>query len=145
MRLPLNLPDGVEVVGEQTVLVQVGVAAIEGSVTLNNLPVQVTGLRENLVARISPREVDVIISGPLPLLDKLTETDVRVWLDLSETSEGTYQLAPRVEIRIGELDVETILPGSIEVIVEILPSSTPTATRSPNLTITVTPTITPRP
>lgn len=145
VRLPLNLPDGVEVVGEQTVLVQVGVAAIEGSVTLNNLPVEVTGLPENLLARISPREVDVIVSGPLPLLDKLKETDVRVWLDLSETGEGTYQLAPRVEIRIDELEIESILPGSIEVIVEVRPPSTPTATRLPNITITVTPTVTPRP
>ena len=145
VRLSLNLPDGVEVVGEQTVLVQVGVAAIEGSVTLNNLPVEVTGLPENLLARISPREVDVIVSGPLPLLDKLKETDVRVWLDLSETGEGTYQLAPRVEIRIDELEIESILPGSIEVIVEVRPPSTPTATRLPNITITVTPTVTPRP
>ncbi len=145
VRLPLNLPDGVEVVGEQTVLVQVGVAAIEGSVTLNNLPVEVVGLPETLLARISPREVDVIVSGPIPLLDNLKESDVRVWLDLSETGEGTYQLAPRVEIRIDELEIESILPGSIEVIVEIRPPSTPTATRSPNITITVTPTVTPRP
>jgi len=145
VRLPLNLPDGVEVVGDQTVLVQVGVAAIEGSLTLNNLPVEVIGLPENLVARISPREVDVIVSGPLPLLDKLQESDVRIWLDLSDAGEGTYQFAPRVEIKVDELDVESILPGSIEVIVEVRPLSTPTATRLPDLTITVTPTITPRP
>ena len=28
------------------------------------------------MARISPETVDVIISGPLPLLDRLTEEDV---------------------------------------------------------------------
>jgi YbbR domain-containing protein len=145
MRMPLNLPDGVEVVGDETVLVQVGVAAIEGSLTLNNLPVEVTGLPENLVARISPQEVDVIVSGPLPLLENLDESDVQVSLDLSDTGEGTYQLAPRVEIRIDELAVESILPGSIEVIVEVRPPSTPTATRSPFTTPTITPTVTPVP
>lgn len=145
VRLPLNLPDGVEVVGEQTVLVQVGVAAIEGSLTLSNLPIEVIGVAENLIARISPREVDVIVSGPVPLLDNLKEEDVRVWLDLSDVGEGTYQFAPRVEIAVGELSVESILPGSLEVIVEIRPPSTSTPTRSPDLTVTVTPTATPTP
>jgi YbbR domain-containing protein len=94
-RLPLNLPDGVEVVGSQTVLVQVGVAPIEGSVTLSGLTVQVQGLPENNDARISPATVDVIVSGPVPLLDKLTEQDVRVYLDLSGVSEGTFKFAPK--------------------------------------------------
>lgn len=145
VRLPLNLPDNVEVVGEQTVLVQVGVAAIEGSVTLSNLQIEVIGLSDELVARLSPTEVDVIISGPLPLLDNLKEDDVRVVLDLIDVGEGTYQYAPRVEISINELDVESLLPGSIEVIVEVRPPSTATPTRSPNTTVTVTPTNTPSP
>jgi YbbR domain-containing protein len=140
IRLPLNLPKGVELVGDQSVLVQVGVAAIEGSITLSDLPIEVIGLPENLVARISPEVVDVIISGPLPLLDNLAERDVRVILDLSSVTEGTYQFAPRVEISIDELQVETILPSSIEVVVEVRPPMTATPVRTPGPQSSPTPT-----
>jgi YbbR domain-containing protein len=135
--LPLNLPNGVEVVGDQTVLVQVGVAAIEGSVTLSGLPVQVTGLAEDLSARLSPEAVDVIISGPVPLLDRLAEGDMRVVVDLSGVGEGTYQFAPKVVLPIPELRVESILPSSIEVVVE--PKRSGTLTPVPQPTLTPTP------
>ncbi|RPJ44052.1 MAG: hypothetical protein EHM21_10640, partial [Chloroflexi bacterium] len=133
--IALNLPDGVEVVGDQSVLVQVGVAAIEGSVTLSGLPVQVIELADDLAARLSPEEVDVIISGPVPLLDRLAEGDVRVVLDLTGVGEGTYQFAPKVILAIPELRVESILPSSIEVVVS------PKA----NITLTPTPLVTPTP
>lgn len=144
VRVQLNLPDGVEVDGEQTVLVQVSVAAIESSITLSNLPVEVVGLAPELAARISPETVDVIISGPVPLLDNLTANDVQVTLDLTGVTEGTYQNAPRVTLPIEELRVESVLPGSIEVVVEALRNvrrtPSPTPTRTPQVTTTPTPT-----
>lgn len=139
MRLPLNLPNGVEVVGDQTVLVQVGVSAIEGSVTLSNLPVQVSGLPEDLVARISPQTVDVIISGPVPLLDRLSEADIRIFLDLSQAEAGTYQLAPKITLSIPELKLESISPSSIEVVVQLRSRVTATFTATPAPTRTPTP------
>lgn len=111
IRLPLNLPDGVEVVGDQNVLVQVGVAAIEGSVTITGLPIQVEGLSKEYQVRISPETVDVIISGPLPLLDRLTEQNIKVYLDLSGVGEGTYQFAPKVTLSIAELQVNQSCPA----------------------------------
>jgi len=132
IRLPMNLPNGVEVVGDQTVLVQVGVSAIEGSLTLSGLPVQMVGLPEELVARISPQTVDVIISGPVPVLDRLQGQDVTVFLDLSEVEAGTYQFAPRVTLSISELKLESILPSSIELVVQL--RSHVTSTPSPRPT-----------
>jgi YbbR domain-containing protein len=140
VRLPLNLPNGVEVVGDQTVMVQVGVAAIEGSVSLSNVPITIIGLPPEFLSRISPESVDVIISGPIPLLDRLTAEDVRVFIDLSGVGDGTYQFAPRVSVAIAELQVESILPSSIEVVVETRPLATPSPTGSPAQTPTVTPT-----
>jgi YbbR domain-containing protein len=138
VRLSLNLPNGVEVSGDQTVLVQVGVAAIEGSITLSALPVQVQNLPAGLQAILSPETVDVIISGPIPLLDKLVADNVTVFLDLTGTGEGTYQFAPRVSISISELQAESILPSSIEVVVKPRSTATPTPTVTPTATPTRT-------
>lgn len=139
VHLPLNLPDGVQVDGDQTVLVQASVAAIEGSVTLSGLPVEIVGLPEEFAARISPRSVDVIVSGPLSMLDRLTESDVLVFLDLSQVEAGTYQFAPRVTLGLPQLRMEAILPSSLEVVVELKSEQTPTVTPSPTSTATATP------
>ena len=114
--LALDLPDGVSVVGDQVeVLVRVGIAAIESSLTLPNVPVEVTGLQPGLRATVSPENVTVIISGPVALLDRLKATDVRVVVNLSQFIAGTYQVEPEIEILIPELSAESVLPETIEV------------------------------
>lgn len=123
--LPLNLPAGVSVVGESTIKIAVTVSAIQGSITINNSTIELIGLNPEYVVTISPETVDVILSGPLPTLDELNASDVRVILDLSELTPGTYQLNPRVELDIPELLVESILPETIEVVISIPPTATP--------------------
>jgi hypothetical protein len=126
IRLRLSLPPGVEVIGDPTVQVQVGIAAIESSVTLSNMKVEIIGLAPNLSARILPETVDVIISGPLPMLEKLTAADLRVIIDLTGVIPGTYQKIPTIEWKLTELRVESLLPASIEVtVVQGSPTPTP--------------------
>jgi len=129
-RLSVDLPDGVTIIGDQTVLVQAGVSPIESSVTLAGEKVEIVGLSEGLTAQVSPISVDIIISGPLSLLDTLTRQDVRVTVDLTGLIAGTYQLTPSVEILITNVDVESILPNTIEVVITPIGglSVTPTAT-----------------
>ncbi|NJN80019.1 MAG: hypothetical protein HC797_05865 [Anaerolineales bacterium] len=124
-RLSLILPEGVSVIGEQTVLVQAGVLPIEGSVTLANEIIEFIGLENGLAAVVSPTNVDIILSGPLPLLDTLTRQSVRVVVDLTGLSAGTYQITPKVEILIANIVVESILPNQVEVIISPV-SVTPT-------------------
>jgi len=123
--LPLNLPAGVSVVGESTIKISVTVSAIQGSITINNQTIELVGLNPEYSILISPEIVDVILSGPLPLLDDLKASDVRVILDLTDLVPGTYQLNPRVEVDIPEILVESILPESIEVTISIPPTATP--------------------
>jgi YbbR domain-containing protein len=117
IRVSLTLPPGVSIVGDQTVNVQIGVSTIESSVTLNYMRVEVVGLGQGLNTKISPETVDVILSGPIPLLDTIKASDVRVYVDMADDPEGTYQRTPQVEIKIPEIRVQSILPGSIEVII----------------------------
>lgn len=135
LRRRLVLPDGVFVDGEQTVLVQVGIAAIESSITLN-VPVEVIGLLPGLEAGLSPQNVDVILTGPLPILTALQPLDVRVVLDLAGFGVGEFNVEPRIEIIPLGITTESILPGVIEVTVVELPTPTP----GPGETPTVTPT-----
>ena len=123
-QLGLNLPSGVSVIGEPNVSIQADISAIESSLTLSNEKVEVTGLSSGMSAQISPATVDVIISGPLPLLDTLTHQDVLITVDATGLSEGTHQLTPSVQILVSNLQVESILPGTVEV--SLTPNPTPT-------------------
>jgi YbbR domain-containing protein len=116
-RLTLNLPEGISLLGDQDVLVQVGISAIEGSLTINDRPVSVEGLSPGLTAAISPKTVDLYLSGPLPLLDTLITTDVLVKVDVTGLVPGTYQLTPNVTIMVLGIRVESILPGTVEVVI----------------------------
>ena len=124
-RLQLNLPPGISIVGEQTVLIQAGVSPIESSLTLSGEKVEVTGLPAGMSAEVSPATVDVILSGPLLLLDTLTRQDVRVTVDITGLDAGTHQLTPKVEVLISNIRVESILPGTVEVILVSSPTPTP--------------------
>ncbi|GAB1472105.1 hypothetical protein MASR2M66_29830 [Chloroflexota bacterium] len=130
-RLKLSLPAGISVVGEQTVLVQAGVSPIESSVTISGQRIEVIGLNEGLNVQISPTNVDIILSGPLPLLDTLTRQSVRVTVDLTGLVAGTYQLSPIVEVLVSNVAAESILPNTIEVLLTPLGTNTPTPTPKP--------------
>ncbi len=129
MKLELNLPAGVSVVGEQTVSIQAGISPIESSLTLSGEIVEVVGLPADWSAQVSPATIDVIVSGPLPLLDTLTRQDVRVTIDVTDLAEGAHQLKPKVEILISDVIVESILPGTVEAV--LASSTTPTASATP--------------
>jgi len=114
----LNLPDVVNLIGDQTISVQVGIAPIGSSINFINIPVQVINLGANYTATLSPTVVDVYLSGPLYLLEGYTFSDIIINLDLIDRGPGTYQLVPVME-RLSELlKVDAILPGTIEVIIK---------------------------
>jgi len=149
-RVPLSLPEGVTVLGEQGVLVTIKVAAIESSLTVQR-GLTIQGLDSGLSAIPSPDVVDVILSGPLPKLEALKAEEVRVILDLIGLEPGTHKVEPTVLVPEG-IVAESILPSTIEVEVFAkpvpTPTSTPQATKVPTLIAirpTPTPTATPAP
>lgn len=125
-QLGIILPPGVTLIGAQTVTVKVGIAPIEGGRTISYRPVEIIGLATGLSAHLSPQTVDVIVSGPLPQLESLAIGDVHVQVDLTGLAPGTYQLIPKVPLVQQNLIVESILPGTVEVIITKTSSITPT-------------------
>ena len=140
----LNLPENVTLVREPSVLVQVSVAAIEGSLTLT-VPVEAVGLSPELQSTISPASVDVIISGPLNLLEQLSPDTFRVIVDLTDLPPGVYQRQVVVDLQPDEVRVQTTLPESVEVIIEPAAEPAPTDTTGATNSPTITPLLTPSP
>jgi YbbR domain-containing protein len=124
-KLGILLPPGVTLIGEQSVQVKVGIAPIESSRTILYRPVEIIGLATGLDAHLSPQTVDIILSGPLPVLDIMAISDVTVQVDLTGLTPGTYQLTPKVSIVQQNVKVESILPGTVEVIINSTITPTP--------------------
>jgi len=124
-RLSLSLPDNVTLVGAQTVQVQVSISPIQTSLTLLNQPINVLGLSDGLSAQTFPQTVDVIVSGPLPVLDVLASEDITITVNVSGLGVGTYQLKPDVDISINNVSVESILPSTVEVVLTVTVTPTP--------------------
>jgi YbbR domain-containing protein len=142
--LSLVLPEGVSVVGDDKVLVQVNIAAIEGSITIS-LPVTVIGLLPTYSAQVSPDTVDVILSGPIPELDAITPTDIRAVVNVEELEFGTYQVEVDVNVLLEGVWVETVLPATVEVTIGLAMTPTPTPTLTPTPEVTTTPEVTSTP
>ena len=128
-------------IGDQTVSVQIEIAPIEDSRQVSFRPVELIGLSPGLQAVLSPTTVDVILAGPLPVLNSLQLSDVHVQVDLTGLTIGTYQLIPTITVVEDGVTVQSILPGMVEVVISKGKSATPTLT----VTLTVTPTPTPTP
>jgi len=121
--LSLNLPEGVSVIGDPNVLVQVGIAAINGSISL-------IGILPGLVATVAPDVLEVIVYGPIPMLPSLTDVDVRIVVDLTGLDEGVYQLSPEVIILPDQVQLQVISPETVEVNITKAEPATPTPTPS---------------
>jgi YbbR domain-containing protein len=123
--VPLNLPPGVTPIDSQTVEVLISIAAQLSSRTVLDVPITGVGLSDSLAATFSPNNLDVILSGPLTVLDGLDPAnDIVALVDLTGLGPGTFQVEPRVEISNGDVQVESVFPIVIEV--KIAPDTTPT-------------------
>jgi YbbR domain-containing protein len=114
--LGLVLPAGVQVVGDPLIVVQVSISAIEDSITISR-PIRSQGLAPGLSVTLSPAFVDVILSGPAPIIWSLKPAEIDVFLDLSEKGPGTYKLTPEVNMP-NELKLVILSPEQVEVVIE---------------------------
>jgi YbbR domain-containing protein len=114
--LSLVLPAGVQAVGDPNVVVQVSISAIEDSITISR-PIRFQGLEPGLSVKLSPAIVDVILSGPAPIIWSLKPADIDVYLDLAGKGPGTYKLIPEVNMP-NELKLVILSPEKVEVVIK---------------------------
>jgi YbbR domain-containing protein len=137
-RAVLSLPEGLSVLNNEGITVQVSITPILGGQTVHR-KVTIQGLVRGLAATVSPDSVDVILSGPLPSLQALQPEDVQVSVDATGQTPGIYIVKPRVLQVPDPLKVQSIVPETVQVTVLALP---PTATPNLPVTATLTSTIT---
>jgi len=151
IRANLNLPDEITLVGEETVLVRLSIAASEGNLPIT-LPIETIGLIPEYEAVFSPDTVNLILTGPLPLLTNLTPSSIRVIVNVSGLEPGVHQVVPEVDLLPNEVRVESLQPETVSVTITVAPTPTPTpeiegsdtaADSTPTTLISTAPTATP--
>jgi len=138
-RAALSLPEGVSVLNNEGITVQISVTPLLGGQTIRR-KVALQGLARGLNASVSPDSVDVILSGPLPSLQSLAPENAQVVADANGLTPGTYVVKPRVTLLPDLLKVQSIVPDTVQVTVIGI---TPTPILTPTLTVTATQTLTP--
>ena len=116
LNVTLQLQDGIVVVGNPEVTVNIGIEAIQSSIQLLAVPVEIINMTNGLKVNLSPDTVDLYISGPMNLLEQLVAGDIKVVIDLKDRIPGTYQLTPEINLIDSDLHLDSILPGTIEVV-----------------------------
>ncbi len=125
-RLQLLLPDGVNASEGNSVAVRAEIVPIEDSRTITLRPI-VRGLGPNLRAAFSPETVDIILSGPLTLMNSLGPDDIYASLDINGLEAGSYIIEPNV-IGPAEIRTEGSLPETVEVVIASVITQTAPAT-----------------
>lgn len=115
-RVRLKLPEGVSVLNATDVMLRVAVEPVLSGMTVRR-QVSVSDTC-TLPSRVSPDTVEVILSGPLPILQTLKSDDVQIVLDAPRCAEGTYQADLRAVNVPENIKVESIVPATAEVNVQ---------------------------
>jgi YbbR domain-containing protein len=125
----LDVPSGVSLVSEKqtSVRVHIRVQPLIGSRTIKRKPVLI-GLSSTYSSTISPDTVDILLNGPLPQLNNLTDNDVLVELDVSGLALGVHQLTPKVRVP-QDITAQSVLPATIQV--ELAPLNSQPTKASP--------------
>ncbi len=115
-RVRLKLPEGVSVLNANDVMLRVAVEPVLSGLTVRR---QVSVSEScNLPAKVSPDTVEVILSGPLPILQTLKTDDVQIVATPPRCEEGSYQSQLRAVNVPAKITVESIVPATAEVNIE---------------------------
>ena len=98
----LRLPAGARVVNsnEEEVVVSVRVAPAQGQ-SVFTIAVRMTGLKEGLIATLSPKVINVTVSGLMPVLQALDPASIVARVDMAGLEPGVHTVAPTVDLPDG--------------------------------------------
>ncbi len=110
----LALPAGVSALNASNITVKVSVEPVLGGITIRR-SVTTSESSCELPITVSPDTVEVILSGPLPILQALTQDDVQIVVDVVGCTPGNSQVTPRAINLPNSIRVESIVPNTVEI------------------------------
>jgi YbbR domain-containing protein len=122
----LSVPTNVVVIEDNRVMVTVEILPVLSSRSLTST-VEIEGLRVGWLATLSPSSVEIIVEGPETLLDELAREQIEVLVNLSGYSLGVHRVDPQIVVP-EDVAVVSIIPETIEVVIDMVPTPTPTTT-----------------
>jgi YbbR domain-containing protein len=127
----LTLPNGIELDEITEIVVTVEIEPFESAQTYSRT-LEIIGIGEGLVAVLEPKTVRIVLFGPSPVLNELSEEEVIVTVDLFGLKPGVYTgLEPNISIPERGLEVRSIVPTLVTA------SITKTITPTNELTTTI--------
>ncbi len=121
-QVAVNLPNGVEIVGENLIMAQVTIDSSGGTRQLDIVP-QYANVTEGFgVTTITPASVQVVVSGDPKVINQLKRSDIKLNLDMKGTLSGTNRITitPAMFLVPANIQVVSFTPDRIEVVVSRL-------------------------
>lgn len=114
-KIGFNIPEGVDIVGDQEITISVGISPRMDTIQVLDLPIQAVNLPNGMRVSITPSLVDIYVSGPMLLLERISSGSIKITVDLAGMTPGVYQLPPIVTIDDEDIRLDSVTPASVEV------------------------------
>jgi YbbR domain-containing protein len=119
----INLPDGLMLEDEQSVLVSFEIEPIISTNVVRKTP-EIRNLEIGFTTTLDIDQVVVFLAGPFDKLEALTDDDILVTLDLLGLMTGTHRITANPSVLVTDIEVRSVQPQTVTVTIE--PIITPT-------------------
>ncbi len=119
----LQRQNGVTVVGEQAATVRVAIQPLQGQ-QIRDVAIAVQNVPPGVTASTSPGVVTVTLSGPQPVLARLTVQDLVATVDVQGLTEGTQSVPVSLRVPDG-IRVDRVTPERVGVVLAPVPAGPP--------------------
>lgn len=119
LKVTLNIPEGISIKeGEEDIKAKIKIRKDENTTKNIVCNVNYANLNENLVLESSTQTVNVALSGPQSMLEKITADDIKVNMDLGNvTDEGTFDYTPTATlINVDQITITSV--GNVNVVIK---------------------------
>jgi len=112
----LIIPEGVRLIDDPVVSVALDIREKTDLREYVQIPIEITGLDAGLEATVNPAYIDMTVEGGVSLISLIKRSDVKVDVDVTGLTAGTYDLPLSVFAKNEETTVELNFTPSVSVV-----------------------------
>ena len=88
----IEVPEGIRLLGENSVMVRVDIREKMDEVVLDELPIKVRGAARNVTVTLAAESANLTVRGKMSLLKGLNQSAIVAYVDVTDLLPGTYDL-----------------------------------------------------